>query len=270
MEHVQDASLTHVPSSQTCTFFQPVHSTPVRLHHLPASYKHGVSRVYARPRPLCPAGGNTRDDITAASAHWFWDVAHLPNRLPVKWRQPRQLPFTFSGVGGAERLPTSEAAPWLAVSRESERLLLREKGEGERFAAGNDASAAPHNLSAKMHPCPPFPSVSLLSLILPELWFIKECTFQQSNSLDTESQSSKKPQCEAFNPAAPTFFLYKQRSWCISTVCSGMALLLSITYSFSRRGGGMCALLLVLGSLLPPLGPPSCCSYGSRSSDWIL
>lgn len=97
-------------------------------HHCLQSCKHGVSRVYASPRPHSPAGGNTRDDFTAARDHWPRDAAHLSNRLPVKWRQPVLVPFTLTVVGRAERVPTSEAALWLAEGAESERLLLREKG----------------------------------------------------------------------------------------------------------------------------------------------
>lgn len=115
----KDARFTHVPSSHP---------------PLPASHKRRVSRVYARPRPLRPAGGNTLDDITATRTHWPRDVPHLSNRLPVKWRQRRSVPFTFSGVGGAERLSTSVPAGCYAVigwkSGESERLLLRENGRG--------------------------------------------------------------------------------------------------------------------------------------------
>lgn len=80
-----------------------------------ASYKHGVSRVYASPRPFGPAGGNTRDDIIAPCSHWPRVAVHLPNRLPVKWRQQRLGPFTFTVVGGAERLLTSERVPYCSV-----------------------------------------------------------------------------------------------------------------------------------------------------------
>lgn len=80
----------HVSRATRCTSFQSGLSNtgtsppPPPPPPLPASYKHGVSRVYATPRPLGPAGGNTLDDITTARAHWPRDVAHLPNRLPVR------------------------------------------------------------------------------------------------------------------------------------------------------------------------------------------
>lgn len=51
---------------------------------MPESCKRGVRGVYANPRPLHTAGGNTLNDITASRTHWIRDVAHLPNRLPVK------------------------------------------------------------------------------------------------------------------------------------------------------------------------------------------
>lgn len=82
---------------------------------MPAGYKRGVSGYYANPRPLRTAGGNTLYDITATRAHWIQDVAHLPNRLPVRWRQPRPLPFTFSGVGGANSVSTSRTTGGYAV-----------------------------------------------------------------------------------------------------------------------------------------------------------
>lgn len=115
---------------------------------LPARYKFGVSRVYARPRPLSPAGGNTLDDITTALTHWPWDVPHLPNRLPVKWRQlsqSRSLSVEWVGQRDGRRQSQRDAARWLAHSGESERLLLREKREGEQFARGTDEPAAPNN-----------------------------------------------------------------------------------------------------------------------------
>lgn len=81
----------------------------------PASYKCGVSWVYGRPRPLSPAGGNTLDDITSPRPHWPPDVPHMPNRLAVKWRQPRPVPFTFNGLGGTERLSKPSASGMLSV-----------------------------------------------------------------------------------------------------------------------------------------------------------
>ena len=136
----KDGCLAHVPSSQTCISFSQCSAHRLLSPPLPASYKHGVSRVYARPRPLGPAGGNTLDDITAARTHWPWDVAHLPNRLPVKWRQPRPVPLTFSGVGVAERLPTSEPAgfcPMIGCWRWKWASVAERKGRGRAVCKGH-------------------------------------------------------------------------------------------------------------------------------------
>lgn len=91
-----------------------------------------VSRVYARPRPLRPAGGNTLDDITSPRLHWPRDVPHRPNRLAVKWRQPRPGPVHFEWGWAGRRDDRSQVAAgcWALIgwkSGESERLLLREK-----------------------------------------------------------------------------------------------------------------------------------------------
>lgn len=78
-----------MPVSRTCPQLKHARLSATSQYNgssppLPASHKRRVSRVYARPRPLRPAGGNTLDDITATRTHWPRDVPHLPNRLPVK------------------------------------------------------------------------------------------------------------------------------------------------------------------------------------------
>lgn len=142
-----------MPVSRTCPHLKHPHLSASAQRTcssppLSASYKRGVSRVYARPLPLCPAGGNTLDDIITARTHWARDVAHLPNRLSVKWRKPRPVPLTFSGLGGAERLSTSVPAGCYAVigwKRWKWTSVAERKRRGrEGFARGTHASAATH------------------------------------------------------------------------------------------------------------------------------
>lgn len=266
----KDVLFTHVPSSLTYTSLGQYTGLSLPL---PASYKHGVSRVYEWPRPLRPAGGNTLNDITATRTHWSRDDPHLPNRLPVKWRQARTVPYTFSGLGGAERLATSEPVGCYAVigwkSGESERLLLRENGARE---SGSDASAA----TDKSYPTlkKTFQHASMAVFPLFE-WVCCPCLKNITNLNTLDNMLVKKSivsRIAVLYSCCTGSYLGKQKVWCIIIVCLGMALVLSIMVNILlfRRGGGICAFLLAFCVLLPPLDPPSYCSYGSQSSYWIL
>lgn len=89
----------------------------------------GLAGFTSKTRPLGPAGGNTCDDITSPFVYWPKDLAHLSNLLPLKWRA------SWSSRLGSAEWAESLWAPLLAESSESERLLLREKGDRKVKAA---------------------------------------------------------------------------------------------------------------------------------------
>lgn len=145
-EHVQDASHKHVPLSQHLVVATQRHTSPPPP--LPAIYEHGVRRVYDRPRPLCPAGGNTRDDIIVARAHWPVDVAHLPNRMSVRWRHRerfRSLSVEWAGCRECQRQRMRR--DWLQAEKVN--VCCWEKRDREsNLQRGTEESAIP------WHTCP--------------------------------------------------------------------------------------------------------------------
>lgn len=128
--------------------FQSALSTPVRLqHHCLQVTNTGlaeftpdhalsvqlVATLVMTSPPRAPIGPETSHTCPIA-CRWS-DVSRDRSRsLSVEWAGRRDY----------RRQSQRDAAPWLADCGESQRLLLREKGEGERFARGTDASAAPH------------------------------------------------------------------------------------------------------------------------------
>lgn len=103
--------------------FTPDHAPSVQL----------VATLLMTSPPRAPIGPETWHTCPIA-CRWS-DVSRDRSRwFSVEWAWRRDH----------RRQSQRDSAPWLAVGGESERLLLREKGEGERFARGTDASAAPH------------------------------------------------------------------------------------------------------------------------------
>lgn len=127
--------------------FQSVISTPARLHRRLQVTNTGLAEFTPDHAPSVQLVATLV--MTSSLCAPIGPETLLTHPMACRWSDvsrdgPRSLSLEWAGLRDRRRQSEQDWCAVIGWSGESARLLLRENEEGERFARGTDASAAPH------------------------------------------------------------------------------------------------------------------------------